>query len=148
MNGLSGNLNGTYRSYESYKSHLDASMDFPGGESVLSELMQYIARIALLIAILLAWSVVVYLVRKFRGKKYIEYANLKSRISNRIFLCDSRFRTDRRTPAGSPGRLHRIQSRAKSRPNTSCEPKRRRRLDCQPMGQARHLAGLSPGRGG
>jgi len=31
--------------------------------------MQYIARIALLIAILLAWSVAVYLVRKFRGKK-------------------------------------------------------------------------------
>jgi hypothetical protein len=31
--------------------------------------MQYIARIALLIAILLAFSVAVYLVGKFRGKK-------------------------------------------------------------------------------
>jgi len=31
--------------------------------------MQYIAGIALLIAILLAFSVVVYLVGKFRGKK-------------------------------------------------------------------------------
>jgi hypothetical protein len=35
----------------------------------LSELLQYIASIALLIAILLAFSVTVYLVGKFRGKK-------------------------------------------------------------------------------
>jgi predicted membrane channel-forming protein YqfA (hemolysin III family) len=39
------------------------------GASVLSELKQYIASIALLIAILLAFSVVVYLVGKLRGKK-------------------------------------------------------------------------------
>jgi hypothetical protein len=35
----------------------------------LSELLQYIAGIALLIAILLAFSVAVYLVGKLRGKK-------------------------------------------------------------------------------
>ena len=35
----------------------------------LSELLQYIARIALIIAILLAFSVAVYLVGKLRGKK-------------------------------------------------------------------------------
>jgi hypothetical protein len=35
----------------------------------LSELLQYIAGIALLIAILLAFSIVVYLVGKLRGKK-------------------------------------------------------------------------------
>jgi hypothetical protein len=40
-----------------------------GGESVLSGLLQYIASIALLIAILLAFSVAVYLVGKLRGKK-------------------------------------------------------------------------------
>jgi hypothetical protein len=39
------------------------------GESVLSELMQYFARVALLIAILLAFSIAVYLVGKLRGKK-------------------------------------------------------------------------------
>ena len=50
-------------------SHIQTLPGISAGESVLSELMQYIARIALLIAILLAWSVVVYLVRKFRGKK-------------------------------------------------------------------------------
>jgi hypothetical protein len=35
----------------------------------LSELKQYIASIALLIAILLAFSIAVYLVSKLRGKK-------------------------------------------------------------------------------
>jgi len=35
----------------------------------LSELLQYIAGIALLIVILLAFSVVAYLVSKLRGKK-------------------------------------------------------------------------------
>jgi hypothetical protein len=35
----------------------------------MSELMRYIAGIALLIAILLAFSVVVYIVGKLRGKK-------------------------------------------------------------------------------
>jgi hypothetical protein len=39
------------------------------GESVLSDLLQYIASIALLIAILLVFSVAVYLVGKLRGKK-------------------------------------------------------------------------------
>jgi hypothetical protein len=52
MNGCSGNLNET--------SH---------GEPVLSELKQYIATVALIIAILLAFSVAVYLVSKLRGKK-------------------------------------------------------------------------------
>jgi hypothetical protein len=36
---------------------------------VLSELMRYIARVALFIAILLAFSVAVYIVGKLRGKK-------------------------------------------------------------------------------
>src|SRR5262245_46089051 len=43
----------------------------PGGErgANLSELMQYIAGIALLIAILLVFSVAVHIVGKLRGKK-------------------------------------------------------------------------------
>jgi hypothetical protein len=42
----------------------------PGcGDQILSELLQYLGSIALLIAILLAFSVGVYLVGKFRGKK-------------------------------------------------------------------------------
>jgi len=38
-------------------------------ESTLSELLQYLGSVALLIAILLAFSVGVYLVGKLRGKK-------------------------------------------------------------------------------
>lgn len=47
----------------------DCPLTFRQGDQTLSELLQYIGSVALLIAILLAFSVAVYLIGKLRGKK-------------------------------------------------------------------------------